>query len=566
MTMMTRRTLLPLLLALPLLAVMAVLVYWQPAPAAAQADGSLPAPSVSLTVHAACNPDDPRAYLVAMHGKPAGAKLLEYRTKWGKDASWSRWKIVTRPAGQPWPVSIRRDNPIKPGETYRIQMRALDDDGNAGPVARANYYYRISESLEAPSNVTAAYGDDYTEARITWAGSADSDGWFALQHRAIGGKWQVGGWQKAEREDGAYYRDVTGLDAEQGYEFRVTEHSATCQASPWSGVVTLHMTPDAPEFETSTGKAGRAGSGHMMGVWIVDAQESADYHVLSVQHGDEDAVSVRSAMHRFPVEVGQAYEVCAKAGNERGDSDASCRSVTAEISSPIVGFSVSAEGAATGSLDASWSLIPVVKPGHPILDDTVTHTPPLYHVVVREAGAGAWERESYEPVEPLAGEKSMGDSIGGLKGDTLYEVGVRSLYYGEGEFQTSTARTLPYPARNVTVGFVEDKPKRIKVAWDQPSDGQPSGYTVAVRALHEGDTKRVSVRKLGGDARGVTIGGLKAGERYRVQVRAVGESGAKSAMGRPCYFTQGEDGSQSRIAHGVPGRNASCAALPPSEE
>ena len=46
MSMMMRRKALPILLALPLLA---VVVYWQPAPAAAQGDGPLPAPTVELT-------------------------------------------------------------------------------------------------------------------------------------------------------------------------------------------------------------------------------------------------------------------------------------------------------------------------------------------------------------------------------------------------------------------------------------------------------------------------------------------------------------------------------------
>lgn len=42
-------------------------------------------------------------------------------------------------------------------------------------------------------------GKDYTRDRITWSGSSEGDGWFAVQKRAIGGKWQVAGWRKAER-------------------------------------------------------------------------------------------------------------------------------------------------------------------------------------------------------------------------------------------------------------------------------------------------------------------------------------------------------------------------------
>ncbi len=557
MSMMKRRTLLPLLLALALLTVMAALVWWQPA--VVQGEGALPAPEVTLTTaHSECDVDNPRAYLVATHVKPAGADSLEYRIKWGKRAAWSRWQAVNRPAGEPWAVKTGRKFFAKPGETYRIQMRAIDEDGNVGPVARAVYYYPTSLTLAAPSNVRVAYGDDYTEARVTWSGSVGSDGWFAVQKRAIGGKWQVGAWERSKRDGEAYYHDVTGLDAEKGYEFRVTEHSSSCEASPWSDVVVLHLAPEPPSFATSTGKAGRAGDGHMMGVWITAHQDSAAYHVLTVGEGD-DAKTVREDMHRFPVEVGKAYRVCAVAGNERGESAPNCRAVAAAITSPIVDLRLSIDTESTGretsaALTATWGLIPVINAGHPKVDGTVTHSPALYEVSVREAGSDAWERRSTEYDE----RANPVELIGGLKGDTEYEVGVRTLYYGESDYRTATARTLPLPVRNVLVGFVADDPKSIKVSWAAPSDGAPSGYVVTVR---DQGNKRVARHKPSGDALGVSIGGLVAGERYSVRVKAVAASGARSAASS-CHFEQGNEGSQNRVTQDRGHRNkgVSCAA------
>ena len=69
MSMMTRRTVLSLLLAL---AVLAVVVNWQPAPVGAQ-DATLAPPAVNLTAATSCRPDDPKTYLVVTYGSVADA-------------------------------------------------------------------------------------------------------------------------------------------------------------------------------------------------------------------------------------------------------------------------------------------------------------------------------------------------------------------------------------------------------------------------------------------------------------------------------------------------------------
>ena len=96
----------------------------------------------------------------------------------------------------------------------------------------------------------------------------------------------------------------------------------------------------------------------MMGVWIESSQESAAYHVLSMGEGDK-AKSVRELAHRFPVELGDSYRVCSMGGNERGESAANCRTVTAAIASPIVDFRLSSDTESVSressvSLTASW--------------------------------------------------------------------------------------------------------------------------------------------------------------------------------------------------------------------
>ncbi len=73
MSMMRARRVLPFLMAVALLATMAVLVYQVP-PAAAQGDAPLPAPAVTLTAASACNPENPRTYLVASY-TPSRARI-----------------------------------------------------------------------------------------------------------------------------------------------------------------------------------------------------------------------------------------------------------------------------------------------------------------------------------------------------------------------------------------------------------------------------------------------------------------------------------------------------------
>ncbi len=541
--MMTRRAVLPFMLALAVLAVMAVLVYWQPTPVAAQSGGTLAAPTVELVAASACNPKKPRTYLVASYTAVEGASSYEYRVKWGRAGSLGKWRAVpsVRQPDTLW--AVYADRFVTPGETYVVQVRAVDANGVKGPTGAGRYSYQVSD-FPAPDQVQGAYavdGDDvdYTRARLTWRGSAESGGWFWVQQRAIGGKWQSDGWRKSPRVGGdgsPYYLDLEGLDPAQGYEFRVAGHSAQCEASPWSEVATLWQIPDAPEFRTSVGKSG---DGAMIGVWVADPYEGADYHTFRIDEDEPAGTLMPAAQRRFPVKLGQTYSVCVAAGNARGESEPTCRSVTARVTSPIDSLRLEPGEQMAGTLDVLWDLIPVVNPTWYHDDEGSTHAPPGYSVVLREVETGLEIRSRHVFQEGPSG----GARFKGLKGNTEYEVAVRSAYYGETEYVKATGRTLMHPARNLAVGFVDDEPRRVNVEWEPPSDGSQVGYVVVLRKTF--GNKRVGIRKLDAAAVGATFDGLRAGQWYHVNVKAIGEGAVRSAV-RTCYFRHGTEGSQNR--------------------
>ena len=251
MSMMTRRTVLPFLLALAVLALAAALIYGS-TPVAAQSGGTLAAPTVELFAASACNPKNPRTYLAVTYTGVDDAKSYEYRVKWGRAESLGKWRAVPadkRPDA-PWPVYTNRF--VAPGETYVVQVRAVGSNGDKGATGAGRYSYQVG-GLTAPDQVQGAYsvdGDDvdYTRARLTWRGSSESGGWYAVRQRAVGGKWQSEGWRKFPQvagDDSPYYLDLSGLDPARGYQFRVAGHTAQCEASPWSDAAALWPTLSA---------------------------------------------------------------------------------------------------------------------------------------------------------------------------------------------------------------------------------------------------------------------------------------------------------------------------------
>ena len=569
MQMTRRRTVLPFLLALAVLALVATGLMYQLTPVAAQSGRSLTAPTVTLTAASNCNPENPRAYLVFTYSGVDGASSYEYRVKWGRDSNLGKWHAVpndVRP-GKAWAPSASPEHHAKPGENYLVQVRAVNAEGVKGPHGIGRFSYRVG-NFPAPADVTADYGQngdsvDYTKARLTWRGNSESGDWFAVQHRAIGERWQSSGWRQASRVDGdtsPYYHDVRNLDAEKGYEFRVAGHSPQCETSPWSDVATLWPVPDAPEFRTSVGRDD--GDGHMMGVWVEGPFDGIDYHKFRL--GDADAVQITlpaAQQHRFPVNIGTSYNVCVSAGNARGESEFTCSPVVAQISSPIESLQVVPDAQVTGGLDVYWDLIPVVNPTWSDDDEGSTHAPPDYLVAIREAGTGdaQWPTGATFRRVFQAGQ-SGGAGFNGLKGNTEYEVAVRTDYYGDTEYVKATGRTLMNPVRDLTVGLSADEPSQAIINWKAPVDASQVDYVVTLRKTF--GNRRVGREQPGATAVSTTFNGLKAGQWYHVDVKAVGKSDVRSAP-RRCYFQQGTPGSQNTVgADEDTGRRAknSCAA------
>lgn len=575
MSMMTRRTVLPFLLALAVLAIAAAMAY-QPTPAAAQSGDTLAAPKVTLTSASNCNPENPRTYLVVSYTAVDGASSYEYRVKWGRDDNLGQWRAVPSYAkpGTPWAPKLNRY--AQPGENYLVQVRAVGSDGGKGAAGAGRYFHRVGD-FPAPAGVTVAYhpdGDnvDYTKARLTWRGNSESGDWFAVQHRAIGEKWQSTSWnQFSQLDDGdasPYFHDVSGLDAQKGYQFRVAGHSPQCEASPWSEVATLRPAPDAPEFLTSVGRGD--GNGHLMGVWVEGPYDGVDYHKFRLGDGGAVQVALPAAQqHRFPVEIGRSYSVCASAGNARGESDFTCRDVTAQVSSPIETLQLVPGKRGPGTLVAYWDTVPFVNPTWLAHHPGSTHAPPLYWAALRQVG-DEWATETFETRSPSADleewiittvvrrifhdvyqiGQSGGASFDDLKENTEYEVMVCSAYYGEADrtanrydCRTATGRTLMNPVRDLRVGFDADEPGRAIVKWQAPEGASQANYVVTLKKRDGG--RRVGRERLGADAVSAAFDGLKTGRWYHVDVISVGDDDARSPV-RRCYFKQGTAGSQNR--------------------
>ncbi len=484
--------------------------------------------------------------------------------KWGRGDSFGKWRRETRGPGRPWAVSTSRH--IDPGETYAVQIRAVDGDGVRGAAGLARYSYQVGD-FDPPNDVRVAYGTgddgdgDYTRARLTWRGDARSGGWFAVQKRAIGKKWQSGPWRKSARVDGddeasPYHHDVSGLDATKGYEFRVTGHTPQCQASPWSDIAALWPAPAPPTFETS---AGTTDDGAMLGVWITEAQESADYHTFRLGDGEAVRMAEPVMQHSFDVALNREYRLCVAAGNARGESAAACETMTIRPTSPIERLGMKPLDQVAGALDVSWTLAPVVNPTWHDDDEGSTHSPPGYRVALREVGTGGDEWPNADTrFRTVYREGRTGNVVlDNLKGNTLYQVAVRSGYYGEDEYRYATARTLMNPARSVVVGFDDEDDSRAVVGWQAPSDGSQAGYTVVLRETH--NNQRLRVKRPGADAVSVAFNGLKTGRWYHVNVRAVGEGNRRSAV-KTCYFKHGTDGSQNHAGANTRVAGSSCAA------
>jgi len=562
MSMMTKRMIWPLLLVLPLLAVLA---YGSSAPAAAQGGETLAAPTVALTAASACNPENPRTYLFASYTAVEGADSYQYRVKWGRAESLGRWNNLPRPPGQYWPVHL--SHYIEPGEVYAVQIRAVAEDGSSGAVGVERYSYSIGE-FPAPTAVAVSYATDnegetdYSRARLTWRGDNGSSGWFAVQQRAIGKVWQSGSWFQASTIDGSsrspYYRDVSGLDVGRGYEFRVTGHTPQCDASPWSEVVTLWPAPDPPTFEATVGR-GNGKNGAMLGVWITDPQENADYHTFRMGDAAPVKMAAPKMQHRFAAQMGDEIQLCVSAGNKRGGSAAECEAIVIRPDSPFADLYMEPSEQMPGSLTVYWTLKPVVNPTWYDDDEGSTHSPPSYRVALRRVGIGPddWPNKDTKFRTVYQEGQKGGVVFDDLEGNKRYEVAVQSNYYGETTFRYAQADTHMYPPSNLAIGFDDDDDGRAIVSWGPPRGGEQTGYTAVLRETHTG--KRVGIKRPGREAVSAAFDGLKSGRWYHVTMRAVGLENIRSTT-TVCYFQHGVAGSQNHAGANTNVSGSGCAA------
>jgi len=564
MSMMTKRMIRPLLLVLPLLAVLA---YGSSAPAAAQGGETLAAPTVTLTAVSACDPENPRTYLVASYTAVEGADSYQYRVKWGRSDSLGTWLDLPshRQPGQNWPV--RTNKSIEPGDVYVVQMRAVAKDDSSGAVGVKRYSYSVGE-FPAPTAVTVSYatddGDqtDYSQARLTWRAEGDSGDWFAVQQRAIGKKWQSGPWLRASTVSDAasspYYRDVSGLNPSRGYEFRVTGHTPQCEASPWSEVATLWPAPDPPTFEATVGR-GNGKNGAMLGVWITDPQENADYHTLRMGDAAPVKMAAPKMQHRFSAQMGDEIELCVSAGNEHGESTAECEAIVIRPDSPFADLYMEPSDQIPGSLSVYWKLKPVINPTWFADDEGSTHSPPGYRVALRRVGVGPdrWPNEDTKFRTVYQEGQKGGVVFDGLEGNKRYEVAVQSNYYGETSFRYAQADTHMYPPSNLVTGFDDEDDGRAVVSWGPPRGGEQTGYTAVLRETYTG--KRVGIKRPGREAVSAAFDGLQSGRWYHVTMRAVGLGNVRSTT-TVCYFQHGVAGSQNRAGANTNVSGSSCAA------
>lgn len=498
--------------ALPVLLAVLALLVWQAGlvfaedTGAEESPGALSAPTVTLTAASACNPEDPRTYLVASHTAVAGADSYQYRVKWERNGSFDEWQSARGEAGgRPWAVSTKRF--IAPGETYAVQVRAVDDEDNEGEVGKAQYTDPLGD-FPAPDQVAVAYTDEgRTKARLTWQGDARSAGWFAVQHRAVGQKWRSGPWGKASRvggEDSPYYHDVSGLNPGRGYQFRVTGYTGQCQAGSWSDTVSLWPVLAGSGSGTVHEADGRwrgqedgplsarvSAKGNVTVSWTdwvgsVEVEqgeqpeylEVSDWRITLTKPGGKvlakNTGSGAQRVHTFKrLPIGQDYDVVVAGFDADGQRLGSGQSLTirsrhVSAPEPVTGLSVEA-GADNLSVAANWTA------------PAVGSTPKRYVVYLTNMDSGRTRWQGVEAKHRGGGWKppKTGVTFDGLWPGDTYRVSVqtrnrdsrskRSEIYGDG-WQRSA-----WVSEEITMQPGDD-PSYAKVVptqvWTQVSAGE----------------------------------------------------------------------------------------------
>ena len=371
MSMMTKRTVLPLLVALPLL--LAEAVWWQQG-GLVWADGpgegqeahehvDHDAPAVTLAAQSVCNSSTNRTVILARFEASGGAAGYQQQVAWGHDPNlssddrpWGPAVANTRTGNRPWPLRLNQEPEV--GKAYSLRVRALDADGNHGPWGEATYEYSEGTAA-APAGVAVSDVDgDYSRAVLSWRDGSDGAGngfWFKVQRRASGSGddgWQESRWTKVEQrgsgDEKSYRHTVTGLDPAQAHDFRVAGQKRDCGATMWSDVVSLTppAPPPAPDYSVTvdygdgvvalvvTPSNAPAGiTGYTLRHRVKGSD--ADYVEVSADPGDAaDGIEVSGVTH------GETYRVGLRASNQVGDGEYAYRDVTVASLPDPPGFTV----------------------------------------------------------------------------------------------------------------------------------------------------------------------------------------------------------------------------------
>ena len=371
MSTMRKRTVLPLLVVLPLL--LAAAVWWQQVGltwadgpeegAEAHEHADHDAPGVTLAAQSVCNSRTNRTVILARFEAAGGAAGYQQQVAWGHDPNLSSdgrpWGPVvanTRTGNRPWPVRLNQEPEV--GKAYSLRVRAVDEDGNHGPWGEATYEYSEGTAA-APAGVAVSdVNGDYSRAVLTWRDGSDGAGngfWFKVQRRASGsgdGGWQESRWTKVEQrgsgDEKSYRHTVTGLDPAQAHDFRVAGQKRDCGATKWSDVVTLSP-PAPPAVPDYTATVDYATSSPSLVVTPQNAPSGVTSYSLVYRVKDsgdeftESTVSKSDAVSGIRVSDlshGATYRVGLRATNAVGDGEYSYRDVTVASLPDPPGFTV----------------------------------------------------------------------------------------------------------------------------------------------------------------------------------------------------------------------------------
>ena len=379
MSMMTRRTALPFLLAVAVLALAAALAYWQPSPASAQEDETdKPAAPENLMVTTRLSappyyvPETefrlttrgwerytvpgktrlvcPRTVVFAQWDRVPGEGTVTYVRHYRRTDSdvgenvWTEWSTgvlgsATRPAGAI--LNIVR------GETYEVRVAAVVG-GVQGEYAYGKTDTHVDE-IKAPANLSAKpLADSPGRVELSWENLGDNTTALVGVRKSGESLWNEG--TRRISDPDAPLVLVSGLDADTRYEFRVIHVNQKCAFSEPSGVAEAHVAgvtaPGLPDY-TATVNYGTSSPSLVVTPQNVPAGVTSFTLVYRIKDsGDEftEVTATRSnALSGISVSGlshGATYRVGLRATNANGDGEYAYRDVTVSALADPPAFTV----------------------------------------------------------------------------------------------------------------------------------------------------------------------------------------------------------------------------------